>query len=224
MPAAQPTGFGPEVLQPFNIPTSAASPVQKAPNVGLNFPVFTPPAASSYGTTNPMTVPWTPPDLAGAINRGIETGAHLATDAIANKKSLSQIAAEEQAQKLAIARASQPGAGYYTSVGMGPGGAEVKVLSPAEVEMQRAEIANRQAAAEQARATTAQTYGQTAEAQARIAQQQAEAEKTRVQTGLLGQNVFQRRAAALDSGLITPKTNQPSTDTNQNRNYTGVQY
>jgi hypothetical protein len=221
MPVAQPTGFGPEVLQPFNIPTSAPSPMQKAPNVGLSFPVFTPPAASSYGTTNPMTVPWTPPDLAGALNKGIETGAHLATDAIANKKSLSQIAAEEQAQKIAFARANAPGAGYYTTAGFGPGGAEVKVLSPAEVELQRAGLAKTAAETEASRAATAQTYGQTAEAQAKIAQQQAEAEKIRVQTGLLGKNVFERRAAAIDSGLIT---NQTSSDTtNPKRSYTGTE-
>jgi hypothetical protein len=181
--AAQPTGFGPEVLQAFNIPTSAPSPIQKAPNPQLSFPVFTPPAASSYGTTNPMTVPWTPPDLAGAINAGIKTGAGLATDAITNKKSLNEIAAEEQAQKIAIARASAPGAGYYTSVGMGPAGAEVKVLSPAEIEVQRAEMATRQAAAEEARARTAQTYGQTPEAQAKIEEQRAQIEKLKTETG-----------------------------------------
>jgi hypothetical protein len=177
--AAQPTGFGPEILQPFNIPTSAPSPIQLPPRPQLTFPVFTPPAASSYGTTNPMAVPWTPPDLAGALNKGIETGAHLATDAIANKKSLSQIAAEEQAQKIAFAKANAPGAGYYTSAGFGPGGAEVKVLSPAEVEMQKAEMANRQAAAEAERARTAQTYGQTPEAQAEIELKKQQAAKAK---------------------------------------------
>lgn len=224
MPAAQPTGFGSEVLQPFNIPTSAPSPIQKAPNVGLTFPVFTPPAASSYGTTNPMAVPWSPPDLAGAINRGIETGAHLATDAIANKKSLQEISAEEQAQKIAIARASQPGAGYYTTTSLGGPAAKVETLSPAQVEMQRAELANRQATAQAELASAAERRGETPEARATIAQREAETKKTEVQTSMLGQNVFQRTAAQLDSGHITPNTTTPTTTPTQPGDYTGVVY
>lgn len=230
MPAAQPTGFGPEILQPFNIPTSVNAPIQKAPNVGLTFPVFTPPAASSYGTTNPMPVPWTPPDLAGAINTGIKTGAGLATDLFTNRKSLDQIQSEEAAQKIAIAQAHAPGAGYYTSTSMGPTGAEMKVLSPAEVEMQRAEIANRAATAEAERAAAAERRGETPEAQARIRAQEAErqakeaeTQKTQVQTGLLGQNVATRRRnqALINSGVITPP--QPSTTTSS-PGYTGVDF
>jgi hypothetical protein len=210
--AQQPTGFGPEVLQPFNIPTSAPSPIQKAPNPQLSFPVFTPPAASSYGTTNPMPVPWTPPDLAGALNRGIETGAHLATDAIANRKSLSQIAAEEQAQKIAFARANAPGAAYYTSAGFGPGGAEVKVLSPAEIQMQQASLAKTAAEAEASRAATQHTLGQTPEAQQQIAQQQAEIDKLRRETELLGVNEAERRHEALNSGIVTQKPKQATNE------------
>jgi hypothetical protein len=179
---AQPTGFGTEVLAPFNIPTSVNAPIQKAPNVGLTFPVFTPPAASSYGTTTPVNVPWTPPDLAGAINAGMKTGASLATDALTNRKTLDQIQSEEEAQKVAIARAHSPGAGYYTTTSMGPGGAETKTLSPAEVEVQRAEIANRAATAEAERAAAAERLGTTPKAQAEIERTRAETEKTRAET------------------------------------------
>jgi hypothetical protein len=231
MPSAQPTGFGPEILQPFNIPSSVNAPIQKAPNVGLTFPVFTPPAASSYGTTNPMPVPWTPPDLAGAINAGIKTGAGLATDALTNRKSLDQIQSEEAAQKIAIAQAHAPGAGYYTSTSMGPTGAEMKVLSPAEVEMQRAEIANRSAAAEAERAAAAERRGETPGAQAELAAKQAETkakeaetQKTQVQTGLLGANVFERRRNALiNSGITTPPP-ASNTSTTTPPGYTGVDF
>jgi hypothetical protein len=200
--------------------------MQKAPNVGLTFPVFTPPAASSYGTTNPMPVPWTPPDLAGALNRGIETGAHLATDAIANRKSLSQIAAEEQAQKIAFARANAPGAGYYTTAGFGAGGAEVKVLSPAEVALQQSEMASRQATAQEARAAAQRTLGQTPEAQQQIIKQQAEIDKMRRETELLGVNEAERRreAAVKNSGIVGQNPNQATADTtNPQRNYTGTE-
>jgi hypothetical protein len=200
MPSAQPTGFGPEILQPFNIPTSVNAPIQKAPNVGLTFPVFTPPAASSYGTTNPMPVPWTPPDLAGAINAGIKTGAGLATDALTNRKSLDQIQSEEAAQKAAIAQLHAPGAGYYTTTSLGPGGAEAKVLSPAEVEMQRAAIAKQQADIAAAQAETKARYGQTAPSQAELAAKEAETELKKQQARIESQKVMSGFDVATGSG------------------------
>jgi hypothetical protein len=203
MPVAQPTGFGPEVLQPFNIPTSVNAPIQKAPNVGLTFPVFTPPAASSYGTTNPMAVPWTPPDLAGAINAGIKTGAGLATDALTNKKSLQEISAEEQAQKIAIARASQPGAGYYTTTSLGGPGAKVETLSQAQIEMQRAELANRAAQAEAERAATAERLGLTPEAKARIEKTKTETAKEKAEI----QPPFEQGALGAGTENVNPPPN-----------------
>jgi hypothetical protein len=207
--AAQPTGFGPQILEPFNIPTSVNAPIQKAPNVGLTFPVFTPPAASSYGSTQPMPVPWTPPDLAGAINAGIKTGAGLATDALTNKKSLQQIQGEEAAQKIAIERAHAPGAGYYTTTQMGAQGAEVKTLSPAEVEVQRADIASKAAAAEAERAAAAERRGETPGSQAEIElkRQQALKEQQEIQ---LRQGNPAMRAIGLGAGSENTNTNTNS--------------
>lgn len=198
MPApAQPTGFGPEILQPFSIPTSAPTPIQKAPNLGLTFPVFTPPAASSYGTTNPMAVPWTPPDLAGAINQGIKTGAGLATDALTNRKSLQQIQAEEQAQKQAIIAQNQPGAAQRTSVEVGPGGTTTRMISPAELQLAQSQLAERNAQIARMQAEIQRMSGMTP---AEIAEKQAQAKRAEAEAARLGGNPATRAIGFTGAG------------------------
>lgn len=190
-----------------------APPIQKAPNVGLTFPVFTPPAASSYGTTNPMAVPWTPPDLAGALNKGIETGAHLATDAIANKKSLQAISAEEQAAKQAIIAQSQPGAAQRTTVEMGPGGYTTRVISPAELQLNQAQIARERAAIEAEKARTAEVYGQTPEAQSKIAELQAKIEQIQKETQYKYKSPFEQ-GTGTGSGSASENVNPNPSEEN----------
>jgi len=148
-------------LQPFNIPTNVQSPVRTGPRMNLNFPVFTPPAASSYGSTQPMAIPWRPPDLAGALNAGLRTGSEIGATFMANRQKAQQLAAQRQAQQYAQAAMQQPGAAERMGVTMGPEGYTATVLSPAELEMKRIQILEAQTRAEEARAREAEIYGET---------------------------------------------------------------
>ena len=116
---------GLQEMQPFNIPTSVNAPIRTGPRMNLNFPVFTPPLASSYGSTQPMRVPWEPPNLSGAIEGGLQTGAKLATDFLANRKTAAEVQAEEAAAKPAIAAMNDPNRQPYVSYGVGPTGFEL---------------------------------------------------------------------------------------------------
>jgi hypothetical protein len=212
------------IMQPFNIPTSVNAPVRTGPRMNLTFPVFTPPAASSYGSTQPMAVPWTPPNLAGALNAGLETGGRLATQFMQNKKTAAEVQSEEQALKMAAAAAADPNRRGQMGFTMGPGGATATLPSPYELALTQANIAKSGAETEESRARTAGQYGQTAESAAKIAQEQEATRKSALETSLLGQNQFTLRhnqaANATKSGMITSDQNgQPSSQpdvTNQN--------
>jgi hypothetical protein len=218
MAAAQPSGS--EVLQPFNIPTGIGGgpPIQAPPRMNLTFPVFTPPAASSYGTTTPITVPWSPPDLAGAINSGINTGAKLATDALVNRKTMAEIQAEEQAAKVGIAQLHDPNLQRNISTQVGPGGFTARVLSPAEVALAQQQLAAEQAKTAASQAETAAKYGTTAPSQAQIEKIKAETEQEKAKTALMGTNVFERRGAAGATDNTAATTDET---TNPDRDYTG---
>jgi hypothetical protein len=187
--------------------------------MNLTFPVFTPPAASSYGSTMPMRVPWEPPNLAGAINEGIKSGATLATSFMTGAKTVQEIRAQEAASKAAIAAMHDPNLQQNISYELGPSGFTARVVSPAEVQIARAGMVKTQAETEASRAATAERLGQTPEAQARIAKekQATEAEKattakTQMETG--AGNVFEQRsaqAAQTQSGLLNPQANTTTT-------------
>jgi hypothetical protein len=199
--SGQPSGFGQEILQPFNIPTSVNAPVRTGPRMNLTFPVFTPPAASSYGSTMPMRVPWEPPNLAGAISDGLKTGANLATQYLTNQKTAKEVQAQEAASSQAIAAMHDPSLKRNISYGVSPSGFTATVISPAEADIARANLAKTGAETEEAYAGAAQRRGLTPEAQAKTAQSEAETRKIQMETGY--PNVFSQRAAASKSGFIT---------------------
>jgi hypothetical protein len=205
------------IMQPFNIPTAVSAPIRTGPRMNLTFPVFTPPAASSYGSTQPMAIPWKPPDLAGALNAGLETGGKLAAQYMTNKKTAAEVQAEEQALRMATAAAADPNRRGQMGFTLGPGGATATLPNPYELALQRASVAKTGAETEEARARTAGQYGQTAEAQAKIAQEQAAAERARMETQLMGTNEFTlRHNQAAKSGMITSdQSGQPSQTSSQ---------
>jgi len=213
-------GFGPEVLEPFNIPTDVHSTMQTGPRMSLNFPVFTPPAANTYGSTMPMRVPWEPPNLSGAIEGGLQTGAKLATDFLTNRKTAQQIQAEELAQRGAIAAANDPNLAQYRSYEMGPSGFTAKVMSPADAAIQQANIAKTTAETAEARERTRAIAPSTA---AKTAEEQAAAEKARRETELMGTNQFELRKHAATSGMVkrTESSGGGSEDTDLTREYSG---
>jgi hypothetical protein len=214
-----------EIMEPFNIPTSVNAPVRQAPHMNLTFPVFTPPAASSYGTTTPIEVPWHPPDLAGALNAGLQTGAHLATSFMQNKKTAQEVNAEEQALKLATAAAADPARRAQMGFQFGAGGATATLPSALDYYTKQAELAKTQQETAEARARTGTI---TPESAAKIAEQQAKTKQTEVQTGLLGINEAQRRHNQITSGFTNQPPPDQSTAPDQSnaptRDYTGVDY
>jgi hypothetical protein len=195
--------------------------------MNLTFPVFTPPAASSYGSTMPMRVPWEPPNLAGAINDGLKTGASLATSFLTNRKTAQEIQAEEAASKGAIAAMHDPNLRGNIGYEMGPGGFTARIISPAEAAIARANLAKTAAETEQAAAGAAEKRGETPGAQAEIEAKKAQTGKTQMETA--APNTFMQRdaaAAQTNSGMINP--NAPATAntaaTNNTANTTTVDY
>jgi hypothetical protein len=226
-----------EVMQPFNIPTNVNAPVREPPHYpGLTFPVFTPPAASSYGTTTPITVPWHPPDLAGAINAGLETGGRLATEFMQNRKTAQEIQAEEQASKVAIAAMADPARAQYMSAEVGPGGFTANVMSPFEAQLQRVGMGKTLAETREAQARTAGALGQTAPSQSEMAareaqrqKEEAEAQKTRmaiIPGFFLGTGIKPSASTTTTSGFIQnpATTDQGSTNQGDNSNYLNLNF
>jgi len=177
-------------LQQFNLPTNVGQPVRPATNLNLQFPVFTPPAASSYGSTQPMAVPWKPPDLAGALNAGLRTGAEIGATFMNNRQKAQQLAAQRQAQQYAQTAMAQPGAAERMGVTMGPEGFTTTLLSPAELEMKRIQMLEAQTRAEEARAREAEIYGETPKAQAEKKKTEAETAKAEAETRKMGTDAF----------------------------------
>ena len=208
-----------QILEPFNIPTHVEAPVRQAPHMSLTFPTFTPPAASSYGSTQPIQVPWHPPDLAGALNAGLETGGKLATQYMQNRKTAQEVQAEEQALKYGLA-AADPAKRATMGFAFGAGGATATLPSAADYYAKQAEVAKSLAETTEARERT-KTIAP--ESKAKIAEQQAGTEKEKVQTQILGMNEAQRRNQAAASGIITSDQsgNQGDQTNPQTRTYTG---
>jgi hypothetical protein len=205
-----------EIMQPFNIPTSVNAPIRTGPRMNLTFPVFTPPAASSYGSTQPMAIPWHPPDFAGAINAGIQTGSKLATDFLQNRKTAQEINAEEAVAKPAIQAMHDPNMRQYAGYSVGPGGFTATIMSPAAARIQQAEYAEKMAGIGKSTAETAEAqqrtaagYGQTAEAQSKLASEEAARKKTEMETSLMGENEATRRWNSMKSGMLPSDQTQP---------------
>lgn len=211
-------------MQPFNIPTEARPAVRTGPRMQLEFPVFKPPEASSYGSTMPMKVPWEPPNLVGAIQGGLELGGKLATDYMQNRKTAQEIQAEEAVGKQAIAAMHDPNRQQYVGYEAGPGGFTAKVMSPFEAMTAQATLAKTGAETEEARARTQQATAEAgktttltpAEQQKATAEAQLAAAKARWE----GMNGFQRRLSGLESGFVqnppAGQTGQTATDQDQN--------
>jgi len=197
-------------MQQYNIPTHVEAPVRQAPHMNLSFPVFTPPAASSYGSTQPMRVPWTPPDLAGALNAGLETGGKLATEFMQNRKTAQEVQAEEQAQRAALAAMSDPNRRAQMGFEMGPGGFTARLPSPLDIYTKQAELAKTGAETAEARERT-RVIGP--ESESKIAQEKARTEQEKVQTRLLGVNQAQRILSGATSGFITDQGDQTNPST-----------
>lgn len=213
-------------MQPFNIPTQAYATVRTGPRPNLTFPEFKPPTANQYGSTQPMAIPWTPPDLAGAINKGLELGGKMATDYLQNKKTAQEIQAEEAVGKQAIAAMHDPNRAQYMGYEVGPGGFTAKVMSPFEAMTAQYGLGKTQAETEEAKARAAQSVAEagktTATVTPEVQKTTAEAELAQAKARYEGLNQFQKRWLGVSGFVQNPPANQNTGQTTTADNTTAV--